>query len=109
MTGDGGPDGGPGEAIRRPPDYSDEEWEAFKAGAAAGVEFVARTTSRMAASMAAEAPPPNRDEGGEDDEDEKWPESCGECGADLVYEMGSAEGECPNCDLIPEAATGGER
>lgn len=88
--------------VSRPDHYSDEEWRAYKAGAAAAATYFANMTVSVAEAMQSQtagedAPEPadaDEDEGGDD---EGYDTKC-ECGRDLVYEVGSSDGYCPRCD-----------
>jgi hypothetical protein len=79
--------------IRRPEHYSDEQWEAYKQGAADYAELMAVTTNEMASRMAAQT-----DDGGDGGSDGDADDGqCPECGGDLRFEIGSPEGVCEDC------------
>jgi len=98
--------------IERPPGYSEEEWEAYQEGAQQMLELAGSFLLSMAGDVGGDGveegptPPPEAADAGvnsEDDageNDEEHPETCPDCGMDLVYEMGRSEGACPNCDLL---------
>lgn len=78
--------------FERPDGYSDEEWEAYQAGAQAMLELAGSMLLSMAGDLEA-----RQDEAA-------GPETCDDCGMELLDErqMGQEERICPNCDLLPE-------
>lgn len=92
--------------IERPEGFTDDEWEAYKAGAAAMMEFCGQMLLSMGGEMSAQidAGADDRastagDVDGDVDVDD-LPEECPDCSMELVYSMGKEEGDCPNCDLL---------
>lgn len=88
----------PQVGIERPEQYNDEEWEAYKAGAAAMMEFCGRMLLQMGADIGGQIETGATT--GDGDEEEENPETCPDCGMELVYQMGREDGLCPNCDLL---------
>jgi len=78
--------------IRRPEEYDDQQWEAYKRGAADYAELMAVTTNEMASRMAAQTEGGGDASGGDADDG-----SCPDCGGDLRFEVGSPEGVCEDC------------
>jgi len=78
--------------FERPDGYTDEEWEAYRAGAQAMLEL----TGSMLLGMAADLE--------NVDGEAEGPPTCDDCGMELLDErqMGQEEPICPNCDLLPE-------
>jgi len=87
-------DADPEIGIERPEGYTDEEWEAYKAGAAAMMDFCGQWLRQMAVNLS------DVEEKIETPDEDEHPETCEECGMELVYQMGEEEGQCPNCDLL---------
>jgi len=102
-------------SIRRPEGYSDAEWNAYKAGAAAMASYLAQMTLSVAEATADGAAPdrePPSGSGGNESGDARpagdqrgdagggggrgWPEEC-PCGGEVRYEVGSETGVCRSC------------
>lgn len=83
--------------FERPDGYSEDEWEAYRAGAQAMLELSGSMLLGMAADVEKGGP------GGGGGEDE-GPPTCDDCGMELLDErqMGQEEPICPNCDLLPD-------
>jgi hypothetical protein len=103
--------------LSRPPGYSDAEWAAYQDGAQRMLELAGSFLLSMAGDVDGGHPPPQTDgetatdavgagvdtttdAGDGTDRDADLPETCPDCGMDLVYEMGRDDGACPNCDLL---------
>jgi len=101
--------------LERPDGYSEEEWEAYQEGAQKMLELAGSFLLSMAGDVGGDGSgdrdhptPPSAEtadagvgsktDAGEDDDDH--PENCPDCGMELVYEIGTETGDCPNCDLL---------
>lgn len=87
-----------GAAIERPEHYDDDQWEAYKQGAADFAQMLAVTTNEMANRMAAQTDGLGDVSG----DDERDPDECPDCGGTLRFEMGDDEGTCPDCGATAE-------
>lgn len=79
------------EFAPRPNEFDDDEWDAYKRGAADMAAHIANMATMVAASAGRATP----NKAPADATDER-PDVC-DCGGEVRYEMGSATGVCVSC------------
>lgn len=86
-----------GIGVKRPPDYDDEQWAAYKKGAADAARFITATLGQMAADMESQTEGDTMGHAGSGGGDERDDDECPDCGGDVIYGVGDEEGVCRSC------------
>lgn len=98
-----------GVGVQRPPDYSDEQWAAYKKGAADAARFITATMGQMAADMEAQTDDADggvghAGSGGDagDGAPGRDADECPDCGGGVIYGVGDEAGVCRSCGASVE-------